>query len=106
MTTKIQSVRSGYGLTLEASEWQLDLRLTTRQDGKTSVAVILTQVDDVVQVAGPELVRTTQDDLNKTVHNMVDDVCDSWISPYGQNEIEVIKERLTAWFKSDLDFVN
>jgi len=70
-----------YGWTIQPSyaEWELTIQYTTRQDGKTFWAVVLTEVDSRVQIQSGEAV--SGDPALESMCKAIVAITDHWITP-------------------------
>lgn len=79
--------QQAYGWSISELEWELDLRITSRQDGRTSWGVILTEVDGEVKV------KTGLCDYEKAATEMLvaaTELTLHWIHPIMARRVEKV----------------
>ena len=89
-----------YGWTIESAEWQLDIRFTSRQDFRTSWAVIFTDVDGLVKMKSglsPTLsaVGTPREGnlelpASLEIRSAIQELTSHWITPIRVIWVEVV----------------
>jgi len=78
-TVKVVPLLFGWSFQPSYGEWELIIQYTTRQDGKTFWAVVLTEVDSRVQIQSGEAV--SGDPALESMCKAIVAITDHWITP-------------------------
>ena len=92
---------TNYGLTISDFEFELDLRFAHRQDGFTSIAMILTEIDGNVAVTKPKLVNSDSMSILRTINKLLLQLLSHWITPEGKANRQEIQEILHDAIEKD-----